>query len=93
MTTPEAVRETIITVGPALFGTTVILATGFTMLATSGFEINSQMGALTAITIVIAFIGDFFLLPCLMMMFDRSTKKARSEQPAMKAKPLTETSS
>ncbi|AOE49303.1 efflux RND transporter permease subunit [Kangiella sediminilitoris] len=93
MTTPEAVKETIITVGPALFGTTVILAMGFAMLATSGFEINSQMGALTAITIVIAFIGDFFLLPCLMMLFDRSTQKVESEQPVVEQKPITETGS
>lgn len=91
MNTAAAVKETIITVGPALFGTTVILATGFTMLATSGFEINSQMGALTAITIVIAFVGDFFLLPCLMMIFDRSAKKVSDEHTVVEAKPLTET--
>jgi predicted RND superfamily exporter protein len=93
MTTPEAVRETIITVGPALFGTTVILSAGFAMLATSGFEINSQMGALTAITIVIAFVGDFFLLPCLMMLFDRTTKKVTSGQTVVDKQPLTETGS
>ena len=69
----------------------MILATGFTMLATSGFEINSQMGALTAITIVIAFVGDFFLLPCLMMIFDRSAKKVSDEHTVVEAKPLTET--
>ena len=58
-------------VGSALIVTTVILILGFSMLTLSGFNLNSMMGMLTAITIGIALIFDFMILPPLLMMFDK----------------------
>ncbi|GAB4196263.1 MAG: MMPL family transporter [Wenzhouxiangellaceae bacterium] len=72
----EAIRGTFDKVGPALTGTTILLIAGFATLAQSGFEINNQMGALTAIVIGIAYLTDILLLPSLLMMFDRSPRVA-----------------
>lgn len=65
---PEAaVRYAFHTVGTAIWVTSLILASGFLVLAFSGFEINSDMGLMTAITIIFALILDFFFLPVLLM--------------------------
>jgi predicted RND superfamily exporter protein len=58
------------TVGVALITTSLILATGFFVLYFSGFELNSTMGLLMAITIVFALFADFFLLPYLVLKVD-----------------------
>jgi hypothetical protein len=42
-------------------------------LSQSAFEVNSGMGLLTAITIVIALIADFPFLPPLLMAVDRDS--------------------
>lgn len=67
----EAIRATFEHVGPALLGTSFILTAGFLVLAQSGFEVNQQMGALTGVVIIIAFIADMLLLPSLILVFDR----------------------
>ena len=41
---------------------------GFSVLATSSFLINAQMGLLTALAIVVALLFDFTLLPALLMI-------------------------
>ncbi|MEM7396994.1 MAG: MMPL family transporter, partial [Verrucomicrobiota bacterium] len=51
--------------------TTIILAIGFSVLASSTFLINSQMGLMTAISIIIALIFDFTLLPVLLLIGSR----------------------
>lgn len=68
MSQPEAVRYAFNTVGTALLVTTIILAAGFIVLSLSGFKVNSDMGTMTAITIVLALILDFFLLPAILMI-------------------------
>ncbi|MEE8173466.1 MAG: MMPL family transporter [Alphaproteobacteria bacterium] len=68
----QAVRFAFSSVGHALWTTTVVLAAGFIVLATSGFEVNWSLGLLTAMTIVIALAADFFFLPPLLMKLDRS---------------------
>ena len=71
----DAVRYTFHTVGMALFVTTVSLVAGFGILAQSGFAVNGDMAKLTAITITLALIADFLLLPSLLIWLDkRSTK-------------------
>lgn len=67
----EAVKYSFNTVGHALWTTTAVIAAGFVVLATSGFEVNWSMGLLTAITIVLALIADFLFLPPLLMQIDR----------------------
>jgi predicted RND superfamily exporter protein len=58
-------------VGSALLITTLVLVSGFTVLAQSSFKTNAEMGLLTAITLVIALVIDFLLLPPLLMLIDR----------------------
>jgi len=65
--TADAVRFSFHTVGHALWVTTAILAAGFSVLTFSNFQINSDLGYMTIITIVFALILDFLLLPTLLM--------------------------
>lgn len=58
-------------VGMALIITTLVLAMGFALLGTSSFNLNAMAGNLTAITIVIALIFDFFILPPILMLLDK----------------------
>jgi hypothetical protein len=53
-------------VGNALVITTIVLASGFAVLAMSDFAINSDMGKLTSIIIVLALVVDLLLLPALL---------------------------
>ncbi|QTD57324.1 efflux RND transporter permease subunit [Parasphingorhabdus cellanae] len=55
-------------VGGAMATTTLIVAVGFAVLATSVFAVNSQLGLLTAITIIIALIFDFTVLPAMLLI-------------------------
>ncbi|WP_413284629.1 efflux RND transporter permease subunit [Vibrio sp. MA40-2] len=71
----EAVRYAFHTVGRALWITTVVLIAGFLVLANSTFRLNSDMGQLSSIVILLALIVDFLLLPCLLMQFDKARKK------------------
>ncbi len=64
----EAIHYAFDTVGKALVVTTVILTLGFAVMATSSFQINMQLGMITAATMVIALIMDFLLLPALLMV-------------------------
>lgn len=66
--------------GAPLTVTTIVLVIGFSILALSSFEINSSMGLLTALAIGLALILDFFLLPPLLLILDRTTsdKKRKS---------------
>jgi len=66
----DAVRYSFHTVGTAMWVTTAALVGGFLVLTFSGFKMNSEMGLLTAITISIALVMDFFFLPALLMKVD-----------------------
>ncbi len=68
-TPEEAVRYAFHTVGTALWVTTLVLMLGFGVLALSDFKLNSGMGLLTALTIGLALLADFFFLPPLLMQF------------------------
>ncbi len=70
-TTLDAVRYAFVSVGRALVKTTAVLAAGFMVLAQSSFKLNADMGLMTAITIAIALLVDFFFLPPLLMLADR----------------------
>jgi hypothetical protein len=73
MSPEQAIRYVFATVGTAAWAMTVILACGFLVLAFSAFELNSSMGIMTALTILLALVADFLLLPPLLMTFDRRT--------------------
>ena len=72
MSAADAVRYAFHTVGSALLTTSVVLVAGFLVLTRSPFELNAGMGLLTAITISLALLADFLLLPALLMLFDNS---------------------
>ncbi|MFQ5650349.1 MAG: RND family transporter [bacterium] len=79
----DAVRYAYSTVGLALVVTSVILVAGFTILAFSAFEMNAGMGKLTALTIILALLADFFFLPTLLMKAEEKAV-ARAEETEMK---------
>jgi len=78
----DAVRYAFSTVGVALSVTTLILTAGFLILAQSSFALNSEMGLLTAITIVIALVVDFLLLPPLLIKMEGKVNEATIAVPA-----------
>ena len=67
----DAVRSAFHTVGHALWTTTAVLMLGFLVFASSGFEISWALGLLVALTIFLALLADFLLLPPLLMALDR----------------------
>lgn len=68
-----AVRYAFNMVGTAMWVTTVALVSGFFVLTFSGYNVNAQMGLLSAIAISMALLLDFFLLPTLLMFIDRKS--------------------
>ncbi len=75
MDSHDAVRYAFHNVGTALWVTSLVLAAGFSVLTFSGFTLNSEMGLLTAITIVFALAADFLFLPPLLMALEKRQKK------------------
>jgi len=71
----QSVRYAFASVGRALWITTLVLATGFSILMLSPFALNSEMGMLTSIIIVVALAVDFLFLPPFLMAFDRKNIK------------------
>ena len=67
----DAIRYAFKTVGTALIVTTIVLVFGFGILSQSGFAMNSGMAKITALTIVLALIIDFLMLPALLIAFSR----------------------
>ena len=71
----DAVKYAFNTVGQALIVTTLVLGFGFLVMAQSSFGMNSGMGKITDIIIVMALIIDFLLLPALLIQLDSSKKR------------------
>jgi len=67
----ESIHYAFANVGLALLITTMVLALGFLVLASSDFNLNAMAGSLTAMTIVIALVFDFLILPPILMLIDR----------------------
>ncbi|MEP1552825.1 MAG: MMPL family transporter [Paraglaciecola sp.] len=67
----SSVRFAFASVGKALWVTTLVLAAGFSVLTLSPFAVNSEMGLLTSIIIVVALVVDFLFLPAFLIAFDR----------------------
>ncbi len=68
----QAVVYAFETVGMALVGTTLVLSLGFSVLMGSLFRVNADLGAMSAMTILLAFLVDFLFLPPLLMMMEES---------------------
>ena len=70
--TEAAIEYAFHTVGVALTATTIVLCAGFLVLALSPFAINTHMGIMSALTIGLALIVDFFFLPPLLLQLDKN---------------------
>jgi predicted RND superfamily exporter protein len=66
----EAVRYSFHTVGTALWVTSLVLVVGFSVLAFSGFKMNTHMGVMTTISVMCALVADFLFLPPLLMKLE-----------------------
>jgi len=75
MTAEDALRYAFNHGGVALVTTSVALAAGFGVLGFSSFEINSSMGILTAVAIMLAMLLDLFLMPSLLLVIDSIQRK------------------
>lgn len=79
----DAVRYSFTTVGTALWVSSFILVSGFMVLTQSPFLINAMLGAVVALTILMALILDFLLLPPLLIAVDsRGEDQTPLAQPA-----------
>lgn len=67
-TAEQAIQHAFTSVGPALLLTSSILIAGFLVLSFSVFKLNSDMGVLTAVTLGLALVFDFLLLPALLLL-------------------------
>jgi len=67
----DAIRYTFVTVGKALWITSVVLILGFLVLALSSFKINQEMGMLTAIIFALGLFADFLLLPPILLFIEK----------------------
>ena len=66
----DAVRYSFHTVGTALWVTSFLLVIGFSVLAFSGFTMNSHMGKMTVLSVLVALIVDFLFLPPLLIKLE-----------------------
>lgn len=76
----DAVAAALASVGSATIATSLTLIAGFLVLSVSAFHLNSSLGIMTALVIAIALVAEFFLLPALLVAFD----KRETSQPAVK---------
>ncbi len=67
----KAVPESFRTVGVAVTASTLSIASGFAALAFSGFLVNRDLGILTLLVLFAALGAVLFLLPPLLVLFDR----------------------
>jgi predicted RND superfamily exporter protein len=88
MNSHEAVRYAFSTVGIALIVTSLILVVGFTVLSFSAFSMNSGMALLTAITLAIALIADFFFLPPLLMRLEALDPSVKRDSDRVEGVPV-----
>lgn len=65
----QAIKKVMATTGQAMVLTSVILFSGFIILLLSSFNPNIYFGALTALTMITALLGDLVLLPSIMIYF------------------------
>ncbi len=88
LSSEEAIRFAFENVGPALVITTAVLTAGFSVLMLSAFKLNFELGLITAMTITIALIIDFLLLPALLLTFDTEDySSASTNEDHSKAEP------
>ena len=78
----NAIRYAFEVVGTAIVFNTLILIAGFSILTFSAFQINKELGLLTSLTIGLALVLDFLLLPGLLLLTarDKDSKQSYKEE-------------
>ncbi len=71
---PLSVSDSILETGKSIIYTSVVLFAGFIIFAFSSFGGTIALGILTSTTLVISMFTNLFLLPALIMTFDKSKK-------------------
>ena len=80
--TPDrAVISACHTVGAPMLATSVMLAAGFGVVATSSFHVNANLGLLTMLAVIFALLGDLLLLPALLLFVDRGSRDSAKPAP------------
>ena len=64
-----AIQEAMTSIGRALLITSIILVSGFLSFTVAKMDSQMWFGLLLSLTIVIALIADFFLMPALVLIF------------------------
>ena len=73
--TEQAIHYAFTHVGASLLITTFVLALGFATLYWSDFTVNSTLGVMVALTILIAIAFDFLFLPGMLIKLDALSKR------------------
>ncbi|MBS1559357.1 MAG: MMPL family transporter [Bacteroidetes bacterium] len=71
---PLSVSESILETGKSIVYTSIVLFAGFIIFAFSSFGGTIALGILTSTTLVISMFTNLFLLPALIMTFDKARK-------------------
>lgn len=74
----DSIRYALSSVGLTLISTSAILFSGFLVLSFSAFAVNSGMGKLCAIIIVLALVCDLLFLPALIIGIEKRREKELS---------------
>jgi uncharacterized protein len=72
--------------GPAIWITSLVLISGFAVLALSSFQINRDLGILTVIILALGLVGDFVLLPAVVLSLESVRTAAWSPFRAISAR-------
>lgn len=73
LSSEDSVRYAFESVGVALVITTLVLVAGFLILAMSDFKMNSDMGLMTAVTLMVALVADFLFLPPILTTMEKKS--------------------
>jgi len=70
-TIAESVRLSILSTGMSIIFTSIVLFVGFVIFAPSAFGSTRALGILTSVTLFIAMFSNLFLMPAMVLDFDR----------------------
>jgi predicted RND superfamily exporter protein len=74
-----AIRET----GISIIYTSIVLFFGFGVFALSKFGGTVSLGVLVALTLLIALFSNLFILPSILLAFERKTEEEEEYEPAL----------
>jgi len=75
----DAVQRTFVKIGTALFFTTAVLISGFATTFFGELDMMWKFGSLSCVAFASALVGDLFLLPALLLWWDRDDSPPRNE--------------